>query len=82
MEKQQTTDERYEENDCENILDCFETICDVEGHLFDIEPEKDILPEQLKDDLFKWCFVCDAHIKFWHYSSDMVDAIKSKGLCC
>jgi hypothetical protein len=82
MEKPQTVDERYEENNCEKILDLFQTICDVQGHLFDIEPERDIFPKQAKDDLFKWCFVCESLIKFWKYSPDMVDAIESKELCC
>ena len=82
MEKPQTTDERYEENDCENIFDLFETVCDVKGHLFGIEPEKDILPNQPKDVLYKWCICCDVHIKFWCYSPDMIDAIESKVMCC
>jgi len=76
MEKQQTAQERYESNNCENIFDCFQTVCDVEGHLFDIEPERDILPKQTKDNLKKYCFVCESLIQFWHYSSDMVDEIR------
>ena len=61
--------------------DVFESICDIEGHLF-IDNDKDILPEEPDDDLFKWCFVCDGHIKFWHYSPEMIVVLKSKELCC
>lgn len=60
------------EKDCESLFDMFETICDVKGHLF-IEPEKDIIPKELGDPLFKFCFVCDDYIKFWHYSCEMID---------
>ena len=59
----------------------FESVCDVKGHLF-IDDKKDILPEELTDNLFKYCFVCEGHIAFWHYSPEMVDVIKSKELCC
>ena len=58
----------------------FDDVCDVKGHLF--FDDKDILPEEPKDSLFKFCFICDQHIQFWQYSSDMVDAMKSKVMCC
>ena len=83
MEKQPTVDEKIETIDSDNYLVYFDSVCDVKGHLFGIEPDKDILPKQPKDDLFKWCFVCDGHVKFWKYSPDMVQAIeKSKVMCC
>jgi len=47
----------------------FKSICDIDEHLF-ITPDKDVTPEKPKDDLFKWCFVCDRHITFWCYRRD------------
>jgi len=58
----------------------FESICDIKGHLF--WQEDDPEPEEPTDNLLKKCFVCDDYITFWYYSQDMIDAIKSKGLCC
>jgi len=66
------------EKPCDQL---FESICEIKGHLF-IDDKKDIQPEEPTDNLFKFCFVCDGHIAFWYYSPDMIDAIKSKGLCC
>ncbi len=57
----------------------FESICDIEGHLF--FEEDDPIPES-EENLRKFCFVCDDYITFWYYSPEMVDAIKSKGVCC
>ena len=59
----------------------FESICDIEGHCF-INDDKDILPEEPEDNLFKFCFVCEEHIMFWYYSPDMIYVIKSKVMCC
>ena len=82
MEKPQTTDERYEENDCENILDLVETVCDVKGHLFlDGYSEYDVDGE-FDGNLYAKCIVCENLIKFWYYSPEMVDVIKSKVMCC
>jgi len=78
MEKPQTTDERYEENNCENILDCFQTVCDVNGHLFLDGYSEYGVDGEFDGNLYAKCAVCESSIKFWHYSREMVDAIKSK----
>jgi len=60
----------------------FESVCDVKGHLFlDGYSEYDIDGE-FDGNLYAKCFVCENLIKFWHYSSEMVDAVKSKEKCC
>ena len=59
----------------------FESICSIKGHLF-INDERDIVPEDEKDSLLKFCFLCDGYIQFYQYSPDMVDVLKSKVMCC
>ena len=77
MEKQIEQNQRLELlSDTGNILDSFESVCDVNGHIFNIFPEQDIYPINSKDDLFKFCICCNSLIRFWRYSSDMVDAIR------
>lgn len=66
------------EKPCDQL---FESICDIKGHLF-IDDQKDIMPKESDDNLFKFCFVCEGHVTFWYYSPDMVDVVKSKELCC
>ena len=57
----------------------FKSVCEINGHLFIADNDPIPVPEE---NLLKKCFVCDSYITFWYYSSEMVDAIKSKGLCC
>ena len=59
----------------------FESVCSIKGHLF-INDERDIVPEEPEDSLLKVCFLCNEYIQFYRYSSDMVDALKSKVMCC
>ena len=62
--------------------DLFESVCDVKGHLFlDGYSEYDVDGE-FDGNLYAKCTVCENLIKFWYYSSDMIDTIKSKELCC
>jgi len=60
----------------------FDSVCDVRGHLFlDGYSEYDVDGE-FDGNLYAKCTVCENLIKFWYYSPDMIDTIKSKELCC
>jgi len=59
----------------------FQSVCDVKGHLFlDGYSEYDT-DNNFDGNLYAKCTVCENLIKFWFYSSDMIDVI-SKEKCC
>jgi hypothetical protein len=66
----------------EESKEIFESVCDVKGHLFLDEYSEYDADDNFDGNLYAKCFVCENLIKFWYYSPEMVDVMKSKELCC